>query len=286
MIRITTRQALRSAVAEARSRGLRIGAVPTMGYLHEGHLSLIDVARKRCDQVIVTLFVNPLQFGPSEDLAQYPRDLERDAELARARGADILFAPPDHEMYPQGEPAVFVSAPGLSDRLCGAFRPGHFRGVLTVVAKLLHLTAPDVAVFGRKDFQQYVLIRRMAADLDFTVEVLAAPIVRDVDGLALSSRNVYLSEAERRDALLLSRALHEARTAFEQGIDDAAELVSGVHETLARGAAVQTQYVELVDPATLEPLDRARPGDVLALAAFVGRTRLIDNITLERTRPE
>lgn len=282
MIRITTRQALRGAVAEARSRGCRIGAVPTMGYLHEGHLSLIDIARERSDHVVVTLFVNPLQFGPSEDLAHYPRDPERDAELARARGADILFVPSDEEMYPQGEPAVFVSAPGVSERLCGAFRPGHFRGVLTVVAKLLHLTAPDVAVFGRKDFQQYVLIRRMAADLDFPVDVLAAPIVRDADGLALSSRNVYLSAAERSDALLLSRALSEARAAFERGTDDAAGLVTGVRETLARGAAVQTQYVELVDPATLDPVGRARPGDVLALAAFVGRTRLIDNITLDR----
>lgn len=282
MIRIGTRDELRSAVAGARGRGLRIAVVPTMGYLHEGHLSLIDEARARADFVVVTLFVNPLQFGPSEDLARYPRDLERDAALVKARGADVLFAPADEEMYPDGEPRVVVDAPALADRLCGAFRPGHFRGVLTVVAKLFHLTSPDVAVFGRKDFQQYVLIRRMVADLNLPIEVVAAPIVRDEDGLALSSRNVYLSPRERADALLLSRALREAQEAFTAGTGDAATLIARVRATLAAGSAVRVQYVEIVDPNDLYPVATARPGDVLALAAFVGRTRLIDNATLER----
>ena len=282
MNRLTTRDELRDAVAEARGSGLRIALVPTMGYLHEGHLSLIDEARARADFVVVSLFVNPLQFGPSEDLARYPRDLERDAALAADRGADVLFAPADEEMYPDGEPGVIVDAPSLGERLCGAFRPGHFRGVLTVVAKLFHLAAPDVAIFGRKDFQQYVLIRRMAADLNFPIEVIAAPIVRDEDGLALSSRNVYLSPQERSDALLLSRALSEAQEAFTKGTSDAATLIARVRDTLETGRAVRVQYVEIVNPHDLYPVATARPGDVLALAAFVGSTRLIDNATLDR----
>ncbi len=280
MIRVATREALRASVAEARRKGHRIGFVPTMGYLHEGHLSLIDEARTRADTVVISVFVNPLQFGPQEDLARYPRDLERDAQLVAARGGDILFAPSVEEMYPHGNAAVVVTAPGLADRLCGAFRPGHFQGVLTVVAKLFHLVTPDIAVFGRKDFQQYVLIRRMAADLDFPVEVLAAPIVRDVDGLALSSRNVYLSAAEREDALLLSRSLRAADAEFRAGFTEAARLIAKARATLAAGRTVSLQYVELVDTSSLDAVSQARAGDVLAVAAIVGSTRLIDNIAL------
>ncbi len=280
MIRVATREALRASVAEARRKGHRIGFVPTMGYLHEGHLSLIDEARTRADTVVISVFVNPLQFGPQEDLARYPRDLERDAQLVAARGGDILFAPSVEEMYPHGNAAVVVTAPGLADRLCGAFRPGHFQGVLTVVAKLFHLVTPDIAVFGRKDFQQYVLIRRMAADLDFPVEVVAAPIVRDVDGLALSSRNVYLSAAEREDALLLSRSLRAADAEFRAGFTEAARLIAKARATLAAGRTVSLQYVELVDASSLDAVSQARAGDVLAVAAIVGSTRLIDNIAL------
>ncbi len=280
MIRVATREALRASVAEARRKGHRIGFVPTMGYLHEGHLSLIDEARTRADTVVISVFVNPLQFGPQEDLARYPRDLERDAQLVAARGGDILFAPSVEEMYPHGNAAVVVTAPGLADRLCGAFRPGHFQGVLTVVAKLFHLVTPDIAVFGRKDFQQYVLIRRMAADLDFPVEVVAAPIVRDVDGLALSSRNVYLSAAEREDALLLSRSLRAADAEFRAGFTEAARLIAKARATLAAGRTVSLQYVELVDTSSLDAVSQARAGDVLAVAAIVGSTRLIDNIAL------
>ncbi len=280
MIRVATREALRASVAEARRKGHRIGFVPTMGYLHEGHLSLIDEARTRADTVVISVFVNPLQFGPQEDLARYPRDLERDAQLVAARGGDILFAPSVEEMYPHGNAAVVITAPGLADRLCGAFRPGHFQGVLTVVAKLFHLVTPDIAVFGRKDFQQYVLIRRMAADLDFPVEVLAAPIVRDVDGLALSSRNVYLSAAEREDALLLSRSLRAADAEFRAGFTEAARLIAKARATLAAGRTVSLQYVELVDTSSLDAVSQARAGDVLAVAAIVGSTRLIDNIAL------
>ncbi len=280
MIRVATREALRASVAEARRKGHRIGFVPTMGYLHEGHLSLIDEARTRADTVVISVFVNPLQFGPQEDLARYPRDLERDAQLVAARGGDILVAPSVEEMYPHGNAAVVVTAPGLADRLCGAFRPGHFQGVLTVVAKLFHLVTPDIAVFGRKDFQQYVLIRRMAADLDFPVEVVAAPIVRDVDGLALSSRNVYLSAAEREDALLLSRSLRAADAEFRAGFTEAARLIAKARATLAAGRTVSLQYVELVDTSSLDAVSQARAGDVLAVAAIVGSTRLIDNIAL------
>ena len=280
MILITSVETLRSVVSAARALGHRIGFVPTMGYLHEGHLFLLDEARARSDFVVLSVFVNPLQFGPAEDLAGYPRDIERDTRLAAERGADVLFVPSVEDMYPNGDPAVHVSAPRLADRLCGAFRPGHFQGVLTVVTKLLNIVAPDLAVFGRKDFQQYALVRRMAADLNLPIQIVAAPIVRDPDGLALSSRNVYLSPEERHDALLLSRALAEAQRAFMLGNDDAAELVTLARDVLSRGTLVRVQYLDLVDPDTLDPVLKARAGDVLTVAAFVGSTRLIDNQTL------
>ncbi|MGH7504876.1 MAG: pantoate--beta-alanine ligase [Longimicrobiales bacterium] len=280
MKRCEARGALGREIEAARAASQRIALVPTMGYLHEGHLSLIDRARECADRTVVSIFVNPLQFGPDEDFERYPRDVERDAALAKARGADILFVPPTEELYPRGEPAVQVVAPGLSDRLCGAFRAGHFRGVLTVVAKLFNIARPDVAVFGRKDFQQLVLIRRMAADLDFAVDIVDAPIVREADGLALSSRNVYLSPEERLDATLLHRALEEAQAAFSAGETDPDRLIAVAARRLEVGRHVRPQYIELVDAITL---DRARPayaGAVMALAAHVGRTRLIDNHTL------
>lgn len=280
MKRVTSVEAVRASVAEARGRGQRIGLVPTMGYLHEGHLTLIDAARAASDSVVLSLYVNPLQFGPSEDLARYPRDAERDAALSSERGVDLLFAPGDDEMYPRGEPRVFVVAPGLDDRLCGHFRPGHFRGVLTVVAKLLNIVGPDVAVFGSKDFQQLVLIRRMVADLDLPVRILGGAIVRESDGLALSSRNAYLSAAERADAAGLHRALLAAQERFSAGERSAEALVARVGGDLDRGATVRTQYVELVDAESLEPVTVASPGDVLAVAAYIGMTRLIDNHVL------
>lgn len=280
MIRTTTRAGLREALEPARSSGGRIGLVPTMGYLHEGHLSLIDRVRTECDTVVVSVFVNPLQFGPGEDLDRYPRDLERDAGMAAARGTDILFAPSDAGMYPEGAVDVIVDAPELANRLCGAFRPGHFRGVLTVVAKLLNGVAPHVAIFGQKDFQQLALIRRMVRDLDIPVEILAGPIIRESDGLALSSRNVYLNEAERKDAALLSRGLGEAAAAFDEGTTSAAELIDIVRERLDQGATVRPQYIELVEPDHLDAVAIASCGDVLAVAAYVGETRLIDNAIL------
>jgi pantoate--beta-alanine ligase len=264
----------------ARRTGRRVALVPTMGFLHEGHLSLVDIARAHADFVVMSVYVNPLQFGPREDLERYPRDLERDARLAAERGVDALYTPADAEMYPGGPPATVIDAPGLTSRLCGAFRPGHFPGVLTVVAKLFHQAAPDVAVFGSKDFQQLVLVRRLVRDLDMGVEIVAGPIFREPDGLALSSRNVYLSEAERADARMLSRALADAQARFEAGVADPHGIIAAAAARLAAAPSIRPQYVELVDPGTLEAVSRAEPGHVLALAVMLGRTRLIDNLTL------
>lgn len=281
MIVANTREELRDALSRLRDGGRRIGLVPTMGYLHEGHLSLVDAARERADAVAMSIFVNPLQFGAGEDLESYPRDLERDGELARGRGVDLVFAPTEGAMYPHGEPEVRVVPGAMADRLCGAYRPGHFAGVLTVVLKLFELVRPDVAVFGGKDFQQAVLIRRMVADLDLPVEVVVAPIVRADDGLALSSRNAYLDAAQRESALGLWAALNAARDAFRAGETSPDALIGTARATLDARSGVETQYVELVDRATLEPVVRAEPGSVLALAAYVGGTRLIDNMVLD-----
>ncbi|MGH7577202.1 MAG: pantoate--beta-alanine ligase [Longimicrobiales bacterium] len=284
MNRVDTGDALRGAVAAARSAGRRIGLVPTMGHVHEGHLSLVDRALEASDFVVVTVFVNPLQFGPGEDFARYPRDPERDTQLFAARGAHLLFAPSEVEMYPTGEPAVFVVAPALADRLCGAFRPGLFQGVLTVVAKLFNRVTPDVAVFGRKDFQQLVLIRRMVRDLDFTIEILEGDVVREPDGLALSSRNGYLDAEARGQAALLRRSLLAAQESFDKGETSAAALIASARYVLELGPLVRPQYIELVDAVTLDPVARARPGNVLAVAAHVGKTRLIDNHVLAAPR--
>jgi pantoate--beta-alanine ligase len=249
-----------------------------MGYLHAGHLSLIEIAGRNAERVAVSIFVNPLQFGPTEDLARYPRDLDRDLELARGAGADLVFAPSVEEMYPDGEPWVAVVPERGADVLDGASRPGHFRGVLTVVAKLFGIFQPDAAVFGQKDYQQLTLIRRMVADLELPVEVLAGPIVRESDGLAMSSRNVYLSPDERRRALALHGALEECRLLFasgEAGADAYRRVLRAVD-----GAGVEVDYGEVVDPHTLEPVERVTEGAVCAIAARVGRTRLIDNAVL------
>ena len=257
-----------------------IGLVPTMGALHEGHLSLVDIARGATDFVVMSVFVNPTQFGPGEDFEAYPRDLERDAEVAEARGVDLLFAPATDEVYPDGDLSVQVVPGPMANRLCGLSRPGHFQGVLTVVAKLFGMVQPDVAVFGQKDYQQLVLIRSMVRDLDMPVRVETAPIVREEDGVALSSRNAYLSESERVRARSLSQGLSAARAAFdEEGVTNADRLKARVRGTM-RDAVVEPEYIELVDPETLDELDDARAGAVLAVAARVGETRLIDNVIL------
>lgn len=256
-----------------------VGLVPTMGSLHEGHLALVDRATELTPFVVVSIFVNPTQFGPGEDYESYPRDLERDAELAKARGVALLFAPSVDEVYPSGDTAVRVVPGRLADRLCGASRPGHFEGVLTVVAKLFGMAQADVAVFGQKDYQQATLIRRMVRDLDMAVRVEVAPIVRAEDGLALSSRNAYLSTAQRERALSLSAGLFAARDAFGAGVVDVDRLKSHVRGRM-RDAGVEPEYIELVQPDTLEPVAEATAGTVVAVAARVGETRLIDNVIL------
>ena len=279
MIELETIPDLRRWVRAERSAGRRLALVPTMGYLHEGHLRLVDAARQRADAVLMSIFVNPLQFGPTEDLARYPRDLPRDRSLAKARGVDALFVPTAAVMYPLGSEIRVV--PGATgDRWEGAARPGHFAGVLTVVAKLFHLAEPDVACFGRKDIQQATLVRQMVRDLDWPLEVVVVPTVREPDGLALSSRNAYLSPEERRRALVLSAALRSSYEAFRGGERRAAALLDILRARLATEAGVTVDYVAVVEPRRLEPVEVVDAETVVALAARVGRTRLIDNIVL------
>ena len=270
----------RAFTRACKARGERVGLVPTMGYLHEGHLSLVRAARERADRVMVTLFVNPTQFGPKEDLAKYPRDFERDRALCEAAGVDALFAPEASDMYPPGHATrVEVSGP-LTTGLCGASRPGHFSGVATVVTKLFTLCEPDVAVFGQKDAQQAAVIRRFTADLNLPVEIVVAPIVREADGLAMSSRNVYLSPEERAQATVLKRALDRASAAYARGERDAESLLGLIRDILSTAPLCRLDYAACVDDATLEPLTRIERPALLALAAFFGTTRLIDNARL------
>ncbi|UCF19909.1 MAG: pantoate--beta-alanine ligase [Gemmatimonadota bacterium] len=275
---------VRELVGEARRNGLRIGLVPTMGFLHEGHLSLVDRCRELSDLVVMSIFVNPLQFGPSEDLESYPRDMERDLALAEGRRVDLVFAPANEELYP--EPPTAVVAPRrLADRLCGASRPGHFEGVLTVVAKLFGIVQPDVSVFGQKDFQQAVLIQRMVSDLNMAVRVEVAPTVREPDGLAMSSRNAYLSGDERARAVSISQALAWAVAAFRSGERDAGLLRSQIRVRLDAVGGVDVEYVEAVSARDLEPVSSAAADTVMAIAARIGSTRLIDNACLGNPDP-
>jgi pantoate--beta-alanine ligase len=270
---------LRRWVREARAAGRRVALVPTMGYLHEGHLRLADAARQRADAVVMSVYVNPLQFGPTEDLARYPRDLPRDRALAEARGVDALFAPADAVMYPPGSEIRVIPGP-TADRWEGAARPGHFAGVLTVVAKLFHLVEPDVAMFGRKDIQQAVLVRQMVRDLDWPLEIVVVPTVREADGLALSSRNAYLDPRERRQAVALSAALRAAHEAFAAGERQASALAALIRQRLDQEPAVALQYLAIAEPRALAPIETVDADTVIALAARLGRTRLIDNIIL------
>jgi pantoate--beta-alanine ligase len=260
----------------------RVGLVPTMGYLHDGHLSLVRRAREECAVVVVSLFVNPKQFGEGEDLDSYPRDEERDARLAERAGADVLFAPPLEEVYPPGF-ATTVEVGGLTDVLCGAARPGHFAGVTTVVTKLLNMVAPDVAYFGQKDAQQALVIRRLVRDLDMPVRVEVCPTVREPDGLALSSRNAYLSAEERERATGLSRALKRAEEAVAEGTLDAEAVLAAARAELD-AAGVDPEYLELRSAENLAPVDRVNGSTLLAVAARVGHARLIDNTILTGDR--
>jgi pantoate--beta-alanine ligase len=270
---------VRGAVAAARGRGAAIGFVPTMGFLHDGHLHLVDEAKRRCGFVVVSVFVNPLQFGAGEDLARYPRDEPGDAAKASARGVDLLFRPDPDVMYPAGASTTVVPA-GLDRRWEGAARPGHFAGVLTVVAKLFNIVQPDVAVFGQKDVQQATIVRAMVRDLDFPVAVVVAPTVREPDGVAMSSRNSYLAPEDRARARVLSRALRAVAAAYAGGVRTGRELDAVGRGVLEGEPDVEVAYLAVVDPHTLEPVDEAGPESVAMVAARVGNTRLIDNVVL------
>ncbi len=276
---VRTVKELRRWSREWRGRGKSIGLVPTMGALHAGHASLIRAAADACDAVAVSIFVNPAQFGPNEDFAKYPRSFEADCALAGRKGASVVFAPAVEEMYPAGA-ATFVDVEGLGGRLDGASRPRHFRGVATVVAKLMIAAEADRAFFGQKDAAQVAVLRRMVKDLRLATAIVVCPIVREADGLALSSRNVYLSPVERKQALVLSRAVRTVERLVAAGERDSRVLIEAARSALAAEPAVRVDYIELVDWATLAPVETAEAGSLFAVAAWVGATRLIDNAIL------
>jgi pantoate--beta-alanine ligase len=285
MINLVTNKTEMTGISERlRCEGLRIGCVPTMGALHAGHLSLVARALESADTVVATVFVNPTQFGPLEDFNRYPRDLEGDMKLLEDAGARYVFAPSPEGMYPEGY-ATWVTVERLTGGLCGASRPGHFRGVATVVTKLFNIVRPHVAVFGQKDAQQAAVIRRMARDLDMGVDIVVAPIVREPDGLAMSSRNRYLSPDERRQAVVLSRALREAERVVGTGATSAADLRASILNVLAEAPLAETEYIEIVDPDEIVPVDTVAGGALIALAVRFGHTRLIDNTIIAPVYP-
>ncbi|MEW6366048.1 MAG: pantoate--beta-alanine ligase [Acidobacteriota bacterium] len=262
-----------------RADGLRIGFAPTMGCLHDGHLSLVRASRSTTDRTVASIFVNPTQFGPAEDFEKYPRVLDRDLDLLRHEGCDAVFAPGVSDIYPDGF-RTCVEVTDLQDQLCGRSRPGHFRGVATIVAKLFNIVRPHRAFFGQKDAQQVIILERMTRDLGFPVEIVVCPIIREPDGLAMSSRNTYLSPAERKEATVLYRSLTDAVRLVRGGERSAAAIVKSVRRTIESTAGTRIDYVELVDPQTLRPVAEIGPASLLAVAVFVGTTRLIDNIVL------
>ncbi|MGO9516085.1 MAG: pantoate--beta-alanine ligase [Candidatus Korobacteraceae bacterium] len=279
MHRIETIAGMKAACRQAHRNGKTLGFVPTMGALHEGHLSLVRASKARCDVAAVSIFVNPLQFGPSEDLAKYPRSLERDSHLLDELGVDLLFIPSVDEMYPPGA-KTYVLVDELSDKLDGASRPGHFRGVATVVAKLFEIVHPDFAFFGQKDAGQVAVLRKMASDLNLDVELVVCPIVREADGLAMSSRNAYLTPGQRQQALVLHRSLMRVQAAADAGERDAAKLIEIGGQVIAAEPGARLDYFTIVDPNMLDPVADISHGALIAVAAYVGTTRLIDNILL------
>ncbi len=282
---IRTVREMKERARALRASGAIIGLVPTMGYLHEGHLTLVRTARELADSVVVSIFVNPTQFGPSEDLATYPRDLERDVALLEDAGADIVFTPEAPDVYPRGF-ATVVHVQRLGEKLCGAFRPGHFDGVCTVVAKLFEIVRPDLSVFGQKDGQQAAIIERMVEDLGMDVRIVRGPTVREPDGLAMSSRNNYLSDEERAEAPVLHAALEHARSLYDAGETDAAKLLGEVRAMIEAKPHAEVQYVSAVDWKSLDDVAELRPGTMLVLAIFFGKTRLIDNLVLREVGGE
>lgn len=275
---------IRRQVQDWKKAGLSVGLVPTMGYLHEGHKSLIDAARKENDRVVVSIFVNPMQFGPNEDLASYPRDLEKDAKLCEEAGVDLIFHPQPEEMYEQGF-CTYVDMNGLTTELCGKSRPIHFRGVQTVVLKLFHIVTPDRAYFGQKDAQQLAVVKRMVRDLNVRTEIIGCPIVREADGLAKSSRNTYLNAKERQAALVLSRSLQTGKALVESGETDAQAVRRVITQEIEKEPMAKIDYVDVVDFETVTPIntiDTIQGSVLVAIAVFIGKTRLIDNFIIEK----
>ncbi|RKZ27598.1 pantoate--beta-alanine ligase [bacterium] len=271
---------MQSYVRKCKLDGKTIGFVPTMGYLHEGHLSLVRIARKRCDILVVSIFVNPTQFGPGEDFDKYPRDFGRDKKLCEQENVDIIFAPSVEEMYPKDSVTYVDMAGEMTKVLCGKYRPGHFRGVMTVVSKLFNIVQPDIAVFGRKDGQQLAVIRRMVSDLNFPIEIIGGETVRESDGLAMSSRNKYLTEEQRKSAPALYKSLLLAKTMIENGETDSSKIVERMRDYISNSGDFKIQYIEIEDAGTLVPVDKIRNKVMIALAVFLGETRLIDNIVV------
>lgn len=277
-------RALKKRTQEIKRKGRKIGLVPTMGFLHEGHMSLIRRARKEADNVIVSIFVNPAQFGPKEDFKKYPRDLKRDLDLCEREGADIIFAPEPREMYSEGH-STYVNVEKIEDALCGASRPGHFRGVATVVAKLFNIVLPDIAYFGQKDSQQAILIKKMAEDLNMSVKIKVMPIVREKYGLAMSSRNIYLSQKERVQAQSIYKSLKLAEALFDDGERNAGKIISKMRQVITKQHLAKIDYVAIVDTENLKGIKKISGQALVAVAAWFGKTRLIDNIIL-RQRPK
>ncbi|HNZ36606.1 MAG TPA: pantoate--beta-alanine ligase [Candidatus Marinimicrobia bacterium] len=277
---LTKIEDIRQELLVIRTSAKKIALVPTMGYLHEGHLSLVDVAKANADVVVMSIFVNPTQFAPNEDLVRYPRDIERDERLARERGVDYIFHPEVAEMYPDPY-FTYVVTEQLAKVLCGISRPTHFRGVTTVVAKLFNIIQPDVAVFGQKDAQQAVIIRQMVRDLNFTIKIIVAPIVREPDGLAMSSRNFYLTPEERQQAPIIFKALQAARENVKNGLTDANHVRDQITKMIQTSPLARIDYVEIIDDQTLTPVETVKPGTFAAVAVYYGKTRLIDNIYLK-----
>lgn len=276
---VTTINELRAQVKAWKNEGLSVGLCPTMGYLHEGHASLVDSSVKSCDCTVVSVFVNPIQFGPKEDLSTYPRDFEADCKLLEEHNADLVFHPEADEMY-VSDFCTFVDMDILSKTLCGKTRPIHFRGVCTVITKLLNTVAPDKIFFGQKDAQQLAIVRRMVRDLNFDVEVVGCPIIREQDGLAKSSRNTYLNPEERRAALILSKAIVRGQKICADGVRNSKELIDGIKSVLATEPMADVEYVEVVNGLNMQPIDTFKDGDLVAMAVRIGTTRLIDNFTV------
>lgn len=277
----TTIAEVRAQVAAWKKEGLTVGLVPTMGYLHEGHASLVDEAVRQCDRVVASVFVNPTQFGPNEDLEDYPRDFDRDKALLEAHGCHLVFHPSVEEMYPEGAATYVEIHSDMPKQLCGKTRPIHFRGVCTVVSKLFNIVTPDKAFFGQKDAQQLAILRRMVRDLSYGIQLVGCPIVREADGLAKSSRNTYLNPQERQAALVLSQAVKLGRELVAQGERDAAKLVAAMSAHIAAQPLARIDYVEAVDGVTMEPVETLQGTVLVAMAVYIGKTRLIDNFIVE-----